>query len=273
MNNIDGRNMNKTISRVMVEGKLYRFRSNFKNTIKEIEKDIIHLSKPNELNDPYDCVYISKTRHLVSDLMKNMILYDMSFDLDSAYKLFEQKEISISEFSYQIASNYHKYKKDDIEQFINDRLIEDSVSSLDGIRIASFTEINNSVPMWAYYASNHEGICLEYTFSKPKKDIIESLYKVTYSDIMTKNKYNNYSCTTKGLDWSHEQEWRIIREEKESELKIPYLSAVYLGRNFDMKNYSRIIEAISNNKRGKKIKLYIASNKLKDYKIHFNKLK
>lgn len=50
-------------------------------------------------------------------------------------------------------------------------------SYLDGFLIGSFTTNFNNMPMWAHYANNHKGFCIEYEIYKPK-----FFYKVSYED-------------------------------------------------------------------------------------------
>jgi hypothetical protein len=89
--------------------------------------------------------------------------------------------------------------------------------------LASFTEEFTNLPLWAHYASNHKGVCLEYSTSKLDKNII---FPIIYTDklpnilnyIVPQNNIKNiipkglmlYHCIHKLIDWSYEKEWRYI---------------------------------------------------------------
>lgn len=96
---------------------------------------------------------------------------------------------------------------------------------------SSFSYKYNSMPMWAHYASNHEGICVEYEVIDNSKlyeiqyfvgkiDIgfeMEKLYEeYVHMDINeneyfdTLNKINVWLYTIKSHEWKYEQEVRVI---------------------------------------------------------------
>lgn len=48
--------------------------------------------------------------------------------------------------------------------------------------IKSFSEDKNNLLMWAHYASNYSGMCVEYDFSKLSDEILYHLFPVYYSE-------------------------------------------------------------------------------------------
>lgn len=144
------------------------------------------------------------------------------------------------------------------------RLIDDFS---DYSRITSFTgESVNSMPMWAHYASNHSGFCVEYDTNK-NVHLRSCLFPVQYTDkriditnimdavakdlceSIEKNIRNNikqtktsnlilvwigiyYSCI-KHKSWSYEKEIRCLVGKNDP--KSPYIeaipSAIYIGMN------------------------------------------
>ena len=111
--------------------------------------------------------------------------------------------------------------------YLNDIDAEMERKWADCLRIASFTEnASSNISMWAYYANNHKGFCVEY-------DVIENrfLYDVNYiefrksqSDLFmeaVRKKFLGESTEkeellifekylTKHISWSNEREYRII---------------------------------------------------------------
>lgn len=92
--------------------------------------------------------------------------------------------------------------------------------------IACLSEFDNSLLMWAHYADNHRGICVEYDLMEINKQlnftpvpIIYSNDRVCFNDLNPETAENDMlalflrSITSKSEDWSYEHEWRIIRDD------------------------------------------------------------
>ena len=108
-----------------------------------------------------------------------------------------------------------------------------------GLYIFSLSEEYDCNTMWAYYANNNKGFCIEYDFAKVKKlDMsvkrkLISIYKVRYVKELEKYSFELYnkffSCDkedyallknanydivnkmiTKESKWEHEKEWRLV---------------------------------------------------------------
>ena len=92
--------------------------------------------------------------------------------------------------------------------------------------IVCLSESEESLLMWAHYANNHHGLCVEYDLLEineqlqftpvpviysPERVCCESLHSKTVERDMTKLFIE--SLTSKSPEWSYEKEWRIIREE------------------------------------------------------------
>jgi hypothetical protein len=86
-------------------------------------------------------------------------------------------------------------------------------------RVCCFSEINDNLLMWAHYADEHRGACIEFSAenlkSNYKKDSM--ICKVNYSTrICPKNisKYRDKAIlhwiSTKGKAWNYEREIRVI---------------------------------------------------------------
>ncbi len=90
--------------------------------------------------------------------------------------------------------------------------------------LISFSSTHTDLPLWAYYASNFGGMCLEFATSEIVIGDLqnESLVPVTYaqnplrplsfSDFSPKqlNKSTNDRLTRKRIEWAHEREWRFL---------------------------------------------------------------
>ncbi len=100
------------------------------------------------------------------------------------------------------------------------------------LRFACFTKRHDSNPMWAHYADNHRGVCLEFRFMRPPPEGSDAArlgvgflmdpafvghYPVRYSnDFAQVAAINDIGSAiqilhTKHPDWSYEQEVRFIK--------------------------------------------------------------
>jgi tetratricopeptide (TPR) repeat protein len=75
--------------------------------------------------------------------------------------------------------------------------------------------------MWAHYADQHRGLCLEFDADHPffdrragPEDLYRHLEKVRYSDDRPNLRFEDYlgltSFLTKSRAWEYEQEWRMV---------------------------------------------------------------
>lgn len=91
--------------------------------------------------------------------------------------------------------------------------------------ISCLSESYDSLLMWAHYANNHSGICVEYELMEINKQLGFSPVPVIYSDERVYFRSINQntveadsisvfieSLTSKSTEWSYEKEWRIIRD-------------------------------------------------------------
>lgn len=92
--------------------------------------------------------------------------------------------------------------------------------------IVCLSESDESLLMWAHYANNHHGMCVEYDLMEINKQlyftpvpIIYSNDRVCFSTLNPDTARNDSvalflrSITSKSEEWSYEHEWRIIRDE------------------------------------------------------------
>lgn len=90
--------------------------------------------------------------------------------------------------------------------------------------IACLSEADNSLLMWAHYANNHRGMCVEYELLEFNSRLGFSPVPIIYSDervsihtfeTLEQDIQGKFieSLTSKSADWSYEREWRIIRED------------------------------------------------------------
>jgi len=144
-----------------------------------------------------------------------------------------------------------------------------------------FTESYDNNLMWAHYANNSKGVCVEYDIKKmvDSSYVISNLYPVVYSkerllsiDLEGLSQYldgttnEDWLTDTKGMFvqkdyiWRYEKEWRIVLTKPLVEkyklpkaetgdgyiMNCPYISAIYMGVDISSANADRIIQQYGN---------------------------
>lgn len=178
----------------------------------------IFYTSPIFFNDPFDTVLpnvpevvptieerlqvieLLKSIHRVKKEDENRLLY--SSDFDNALRIVLEKmglrEEIRNDLYIQLKTEFIKYREE--------------------IAVTCFSEVNNSKLMWAHYADNYKGFCIEYNFAK--SDDIEfqrGIGKVIYTDERPcedacehYGQYEKLLLSTKAKCWSYEREWRSV---------------------------------------------------------------
>lgn len=266
---------------------LYRYRSNIEYIIDEIQHQYIHLSDLSSLNDPFDSSCVVSYEEALSqrypfsffwrtcDFLRNNEWYD-SVRQDT--KIYWDDPVSLEEFSTIVSSCIPS----DTPSLFKDPTATSEVyykrclwfpeKRFPTGKVACFSERNNALPMWSYYANSHRGVCFKYDLrmldlSDPVYEITKkSIHKVWYSDVCHEDKDGTFSPFFKSQEWSHEQEWRLFRTSGDSHLHFPCMTEIYLGVNFDgmLNDIALAIE-----KSGREIKLYRALPCRDSFKLRF----
>ncbi len=88
--------------------------------------------------------------------------------------------------------------------------------SIESTRVYSFGGDPRSILMWSHYASNHEGVCLQFEVAEDIRTLARAV-DVEYNDdypilnwIKDDKKIFQYVMLRKHVGWSYEREWRIV---------------------------------------------------------------
>ena len=182
----------------------------------------VHMSKATTLNDPFDClVYIDEQKYnasIITDI-KKIIPY--------------QPENKLDQLNY-----------------------DEATTDLQGLmRVASFTEVNDSILMWGHYSDSHRGFCIEYDFSRIESICQTYILPIVYSskrydatdDVLhyQKNNYINPFLFKSNI-WEYEKEWRLLWPTEKYKAEKDYyfdlsktISSVYLGLNMLQQEHGR----------------------------------
>lgn len=199
-------------------GKLY--------DIEALEQQKLWMSQALQLDDPYDCAVLIKE------------------DLEELINKLSEKD--------------DKYKN---PKYLNDvRMINQDIRET--ALVCSLSENGTDKDMWTRYANYGKGFCIEYNFEEFFKEQ-KVIYPVVYGNIVKSisefiDKQKVYIDIllkkTDELNWSTQEEWRIIRNankhEKENHgalIDTPKPTAIYLGYYIDEKLQNEIKFICQNN--------------------------
>ncbi|WP_051280270.1 DUF2971 domain-containing protein [Anaerovorax odorimutans] len=221
-----------------IPSKLYKFQPFEENRVSMVLNNKLWFSLPKDMNDPFDSRGVYWDFQEIEDFLKSYLSEEKIKQYDS----------------------------------IND-IVNGSISSMrDNIKITCFSEELYSMPMWAHYAKNHTGFCVEYDFTildydntlvkglfpvgyETKRYNITNLFKMAFSskyDMRIKLLF--FLMNLKHSSWSYEKEWRIIStRETDQEPFIAGLDncpvkpiAIYLGINFDKSKINDVKDKFEN---------------------------
>ncbi len=181
----------------------------------------VYFSHRQQLNDPFDGRYmmdastLEKRKEAIKEVIKEIEEHEKKgHDLSGMPSGIKLKE-------------YHERFITD-EKFANEQM-QKNAKNMDVFNIGVYclAEQNDSIVMWAHYANNHQGCCLEFNFQehsyrheKERKRCFPFSFinMVKYSDKYPVRVFGEgcaypeensfYMCKSK--DWQYEKEWRAI---------------------------------------------------------------
>ena len=233
---------------------LYKYYSDTKLNFETIKNNSIWYSAPCNFNDIFDC---------------NISIDDEKI-FNNALNLFPDKR------GVRTGSPMWKKLKEEINRGLY--MLEIQFNELRNTTgISCFSEREDSLLMWAHYANNHRGICVEYNLLNINKELGFTAVPIIYSNDRTCfDSIDSYgekdiweffieSLTSKSMEWNYEKEWRIIRDQVacESQWDVNKKGALLKMIRPD----SIILGCATNLEFEKEIMRYCDDNKIKLYKM------
>ena len=274
---------------VKIDAPLYKYRRNNLHALDEIKNQYVYTTSVYTQNDPFDSCY----RLSYEEALQRKERFDYYFNSFHTLPFYPDYEI-IKEFCFpyfntdvtleRFASILCDAAKETgftrtpetVSKTIYEKYYK-IIPRRSNWAISCFSEKWNSLPMWAYYADNHRGICFKYDFSilDPQeiytKCILNSLHKVWYSNNKPLDPNAEYSVLVKAQEWAHEQEWRLINWTGDAKVSLPCMTEIYLGIDFPIDSLDSIVDAIKESKRD--IKLVYCRPNLQKYRIDLLRLR
>jgi hypothetical protein len=263
--------------------RVFKLRAVSKYSLDNFKNDQVWMSGADEFNDPYDSAYAVDTSLIVgatpaADLLA---LYDAFpgktklSPLSPAHRVrIEQSSSPLDELisiivdgSATAASSAQKtLLKDALTGALTHVVATHGQKQLalvqKGLKVSCFTEIKDSVVMWAHYANYHKGFSVEYeTAANSGSTFVQQLWPVIYGatrlDVtphfqraMRGEDFNNLVATVaalcKSTEWAYEREWRVVAPLGPSvaafAMPTPKPCAVYLGTKIGAKDRDDVLQ-------------------------------
>jgi hypothetical protein len=212
--------------------KIYKYHGINPYLFELLEKGSVWFSHQNDLNDPFDCKYAMSDKFLFSILQSSC--KDVLLDLKKGIP--QMPEISDEKFFEFMKP---RFQTDEwMSGFYNMMFGE-----LAGWSVCCFTTNPINEIMWAHYAKNSKGICLEFDLSK-SPELFEKIHPVKYSNQLPQIDSADQlpeALLVKRLAWSIEEEWRIISNVSgHKNFNKEALTAIYFGFNVGTKTIEEI---------------------------------
>lgn len=231
--------------------KLYKYQAINKHSIQNLKHGQVWFSKPEKLNDPFDCA-IPFTFNWTDD---DLILF-----YDSQYNELKNQNKNTTvphhiDFFFDNGRPNQRYKRfvDNLQKDLSIQL-HNRISQLG---IACFTEKKDDILMWSNYANSHKGFCIEFDTSYAPFHTLNALQKVVYDSkypslspvaILKSKGIPDDVLKTKSTRWEYENEWRLVTVKGNTALEYDpkALTAIYFGCSMSEK-YMRQISILFTN--------------------------
>lgn len=152
-------------------------------------------------------------------------------------------------------------------------------SALSEFCLLSFSTSNLNYPLWAYYADNFSGICLEFDtaelttggldteFLREVKYVKKPPQPISFTDISNSSLREKLTdhLFRKRIDWQHEAEWRLLTVKRGAKHYFDdALSRVFIGPRAPQDSVERICKTL----KGRPTQ--ILRGQVQNYSMHFN---
>ena len=177
---------------------VYRFRGNSERTISELEDGYVYFANRNELNDPYDSN--PEMVRITENQMELKQFYDFMADT----------------FPNDIAKM--DFLKNYTPSALRELMAEKIGYYILHFGIVCFSMHLKNFPLWANYADNHSGLCLQFNIKKDER-LFSDLRPIKYiaePNQIIFNPHPNWDTLKrlffeKTSDWSYEKEIRLLK--------------------------------------------------------------
>lgn len=234
---------------------LYKYYSNYDYAADAIVNQRVHLEYPQDYNDVYDSMMRVTSGEILKSLynLRKYLCKNLKAKTDPKYHQLLNSWADIDPDNHASIHNFLEYacnqdktidRKELLAQCIN-AVTDQGLIRPQNVKVSCFSERKDSLLMWAYYAGNYSGVCLEFD---AKSDPMLNKYcsKVQYSHTIFSDENpdsrfdDNYFI--KSYEWSHEQEWRLVTRTDEEYFPTKTLSSIILGVRIPQEQLERFVK-------------------------------
>lgn len=239
-----------------------------------LKTEEIFFSDPKSFDDPYDCDCFFDDNKLRENVIIRLAdnygikctnfksQYGILEDIIGVVRSKSRKERAdyvsknhIASVVYQtiLDSNYSDTDSEIAKHLYEDLIIsfKEPLEAFKRLRVACFTNRNDSIPMWSFYSDNHRGFCVEYEmrslvrdwlmpviYSNERVDISDTIEEMMFKagknlDIHSLKKAIMFTILHKSMEWQTQNEWRLVLTpeylENKNPLKVGRIKKVFLG--------------------------------------------
>lgn len=216
------------------------------HTIENLQKRQIWFSKPEKLNDPFDCaapylINLDVTENEWQSAYKQLLKWKSYGEATVSDEELKTRYFSEGKLNQRFRDDYHK---------IVFALIDKNPRNYEKIGVVCLSEEPDNILMWSHYSDGHRGICLEfdtgYLGEKPRFHRVQ--YKKSYPvfkvvSLLSKTLLYPTPLVTKSVKWKYEKEWRLLSEHGNTGVQyhIKALKAIYFGCATSKQDIDKII--------------------------------
>ncbi len=155
---------------------------------------------------------------------------------------------------------------------------EEVEAALEATGIASLSEVFNHEPMWAHYADQFRGMCVQYNLNALIRGLDDevAITRMMYSeqepvllaDRSTPREKARHCLSSKTVRWASEREWRIFRNGRGA---ASYgiedaVRKIFLGSRIDPAHEDQLVMV------GRQLRIPVVKMKVEAYSIEFSSL-
>ena len=219
-----------------------------------IKNDLFWFSKPELLNDPYDCrpffnssLSITDIEHILDILEKD----ELEFVLER-FPWCNNKFDLIKLYGKIISSNGADTAKNFANIMLQNLLWSIVKSKIANVGVLSLTGVYTNCLMWSHYAKNNQGVCLEIEIPEDTHSLEQVTYVkeqpvlAIYELMHEKYKKFHEIFYTKSMHWKYEDEWRMVSllGNKEKEIPETKIKKIIFGINTSDQTKKKISDTV-----------------------------
>lgn len=263
-----------------VPSRLYKYRRFTENHLKALSDNVLYLSSPDRLNDPFEAqVKFDVDRFIVEDQSAEEFISASkeaihAISAGEAWRPAEplrpiEAGVWRKKLQQQLVGNSDVPHKAELIDVLDELMRQQAVGHVQamsnslrsGLSVLSFSATSTSKLLWSHYSDSHTGFVIEYDFqSLPFNDLRRRLcFPVFYTGKLRdatrylakphrpfNNLFGQYMCLIKQDTWAYEEEWRIVQaigpEHANFEMRMPEPIAVILGSQVSSANEETMVQ-------------------------------